>query len=230
MDADELDHYRDYYRDHVRRNPANIEARLRLATVFRELDDRKRAVEHFEVAAELLSEEEDYLDAIAACKAVLQLAPERRSAQYLLAHLYARTPEAFEHSPRVAQPLADREAEHEPDETQPRYRTERGALEDDTAVTPSPEAYEREEQGGDDTTFDDESEEDLRETVDWSPEEQRERIAEYEADSDPERETMSRDEMEDLLTTIDVEPSDVVDIEDVSDVDTFEEKYGSEPE
>jgi tetratricopeptide (TPR) repeat protein len=226
MDADELERYLDYYRDHVRSNPTNVEARLRLATIFREIDDRTRAVEHFEVAAELLADRELHREAIAACKAVLQIAPERRSAQYLLAHLYARTPDVFEISPRVAQPLPDEETD-EPARPK-RYRTNRDHLEDDTAVSRRPTSDERVGEPSREVA-EAESEEELRETLDWSPEEQRERLAEYEEQLEEDgREPMSRDEMEDLLTTIDVEPSDIVDMEEIGDVEAFEEEYGSD--
>ena len=63
------------------------------------------AVDEYVTAAKLLAREGLPLEAIAACKAVLELEPKHTETQLFLARLYARVPDAGSVTSRVARPL-----------------------------------------------------------------------------------------------------------------------------
>lgn len=105
MSAHKLRKYLAYYRKILRDDPENIEARLRLAALFREMERPSHAVEEYGMAAKLLASEGLPLEAIAACKAILELDPSHQETQFFLARLYARVPEATGDSVRVAKPV-----------------------------------------------------------------------------------------------------------------------------
>ena len=232
MTSEQLKKFLVYYRKRIDQDPENVEARLRLATVFREMGQRHRAIEQYEAAAQLLDEQGLALEAIAACKAILELDPSRVEAQYFLARLYAQTPDATDESARVARPV-------DVDADSGTHELVREA-EEDAADT-------NEIESGDG----DEPDESVRETIEWegsSPEEKPTRVADYEelpdeyewagtdvegddsptieltAEERERRDGFSREEMQDLLTTIDVDPEDIVDIEDVEEYE-FEDDF-----
>ena len=105
MSSDKLRKYLAYYRKTLSEEPENIEARLRLAALFREMERPTHAIEEYGTAAKLLASEGLPLEAIAACKAILELDPSHKETQFFLARLYARVPEATGNSVRVAQPV-----------------------------------------------------------------------------------------------------------------------------
>jgi hypothetical protein len=221
MTPEQLKKFLVYYRKRIERNPENVEARLRLATVFREMGQRPRAIEQYEAAAQLLDDQGLALEAIAACKAILELDPSRVEAQYFLARLYAQTPDATDTSARVARPVEPAEEDdphelvHEAGEADPTEEvrdsdlvdTQKWEADEEDVERPDEEPtrvadYEDYEDEWDDTVV---SEQDGGSHIELTPEEQER------------REGFSREEMEDLLTTIDVDPEDIVDIEDLDD-------------
>ncbi|MFW5967416.1 MAG: tetratricopeptide repeat protein, partial [Persicimonas sp.] len=105
MTASEFDKYLRYYRKTLREEPGNIEARLRLAALFREAGRTADAAEAYAEASKRLADEGLPLEAIAACKAVLELEPGRRDVQLFMARMYARVPDATDETARVARPL-----------------------------------------------------------------------------------------------------------------------------
>lgn len=105
MSSDKLRKYLSYYRKTLNEEPENIEARLRLAALFREMGRQTHAIEEYGTAAKLLASEGLPLEAIAACKAILELDPSHQETQLFLAKLYAEVPEATDESVRVARPL-----------------------------------------------------------------------------------------------------------------------------
>ena len=105
MSSTKLKKYLAYYRKVLAEDPENIEARLRLAVLFREMDRPSHAIEEYAVAAKLLASEGLPLEAIAACKAILELDSSHQETQFFLARLYARVPEATGNTVRVARPL-----------------------------------------------------------------------------------------------------------------------------
>lgn len=221
MTPEQLKKFLVYYRKRIERNPENVEARLRLATVFREMGQRPRAIEQYEAAAQLLVDQGLALEAIAACKAILELDPSRVEAQYFLARLYAQTPDATDTSARVAQPVEPAEEDdphelvHEAGEADSSEEVRDSELVDTQEWEADQEDVERPDEEptrvADYEDFDDEwdesvvSKQDGGSHIELTPEEQQR------------REGFSREEMEDLLTTIDVDPEDIVDIEDLDD-------------
>ncbi len=105
MSSKKLRKYLAYYRKTLSEDPENIEARLRLAALFREMERPSHAIEEYGTAAKLLASEGLPLEAIAACKAILELDPSHKETQFFLARLYAQVPEATGDSVRVAQPV-----------------------------------------------------------------------------------------------------------------------------
>lgn len=224
MTPEQLEKFLVYYRKRLERDPENVEARLRLATVFREMGRRPRAIEQYEAAAQLLDDQGLALEAIAACKAILELDPSRVEAQYFLARLYAQTPDATDTSARVAQPVEPAEEDdphelvHEADESDETrdsdlLETQEWEADEEDIDRPAEEPtrvadYEDFDDEWDDTVV---SEQDGGSHIELTPEEQER------------REGFSREEMEDLLTTIDVDPEDIVDIEDLDDYE-FEDE------
>lgn len=103
--SEKLRKYLAYYQRVLKAEPENIEARLRLAAIFREMGRDSHAVEEYVTASKLLAKEGLPLEAIAACKAVLELDPNQTEVQYFLARLFAHVPEAMDKSARVAQPV-----------------------------------------------------------------------------------------------------------------------------
>lgn len=107
MSSQKLRRYLAYYRKVLRDDPEHIEARLRLAALFREMGRPGHAVEEYGMAAKLLASEGLPLEAIAACKAILEIDPAHQETQFFLARLYARVPEATGDSVRVARPMGE---------------------------------------------------------------------------------------------------------------------------
>ncbi len=105
MSSDKLRKYLAYYQKVLSAEPDNIEARLRLAAIFRELGRTKHAVAEYVTASKLLAKEGLPLEAIAACKAVLELDPTHSEIKYFLARLFAQVPDAMSRSSRVAKPV-----------------------------------------------------------------------------------------------------------------------------
>ncbi len=105
MSSNKLRKYLAYYQKVLRDEPENIEARLRLAALFREMGRTSHAIEEYVTASKLLAKEGLPLEAIAACKAVLELDPQHLEVKYFLARLFAQVPEAGGGG-RVAQPVA----------------------------------------------------------------------------------------------------------------------------
>ncbi len=105
MSSDKLRKYLAYYQKILKAEPENIEARLRLAAIFREMGKESHAVDEYVTSSKLLAKEGLPLEAIAACKAVLELEPNHSEVQYFLARLFAQVPEAMGTSSRVAKPV-----------------------------------------------------------------------------------------------------------------------------
>ncbi len=105
MSSQKLRKYLAYYRKTLNEDPENIEARLRLAALFREMGRSNYAIEEYGTAAKLLASDGLPLEAIAACKAILELDPSHQDTQLFLARLYAEVPEATGDSVRVARPI-----------------------------------------------------------------------------------------------------------------------------
>lgn len=103
--SEKLRKYLAYYQKVLSSEPDNIEARLRLAAIFRELGRTEHAVAEYVTASKLLAKEGLPLEAIAACKAVLELEPNHSEIQYFLARLFAQVPDAMSRTSRVAKPL-----------------------------------------------------------------------------------------------------------------------------
>src|SRR5690554_7440052 len=72
MTSSKLRKYLAYYQKTLREEPENIEARLRLAAVFRDMGREAHAIEEYATASRLLAREGLALEAIAACKAILE--------------------------------------------------------------------------------------------------------------------------------------------------------------
>ncbi|MGM0555719.1 MAG: cyclic nucleotide-binding domain-containing protein [Myxococcota bacterium] len=105
MTSKKLRKYLAYYQKTLREEPENIEARLRLASIFREMGRLGHAVEEYVNASKLLAREGLPLEAIAACKAVLELEPNHTETQMFLARLFAQVPDATGGTARVARPM-----------------------------------------------------------------------------------------------------------------------------
>ncbi|MFB6350975.1 MAG: hypothetical protein ABEN55_22845 [Bradymonadaceae bacterium] len=253
MNPEQLKKFLVYYRRRIERDPENVEARLRLATVFREMGQRRRAIEQYEAAAQLLDDQGLALEAIAACKAILELDPSRVEAQYFLARLYAQTPDATDQSARVAQPVevADesnphelvREADDSAVETDELPADERDRALQDEELFETQEWEAESDEAAPEETAESENEKSTRvadydgmSADDWSGDTD-EDLAERKA-GEPERieltpeeqerrEGFSREEMQELLTTIDVDPEDIVDVEDVAEYE-FEDQLVEE--
>jgi hypothetical protein len=105
MTSKKLRKYLVFYQKTLREQPDNIEARLRLAAVYRDMGREANAIEEFGTASRLLARQGLALEAIAACKAILELDPRHTETQLFLARLYARVPDPNEQSARIARPL-----------------------------------------------------------------------------------------------------------------------------
>jgi CRP-like cAMP-binding protein len=82
----------EYYQRLIAEDPSHIDARLRLAAVWRELVQYDKSVEEFHAAARLLAHDGLVLEAMAACKAVFEMVPDHTPTQLFLASLYAQRP------------------------------------------------------------------------------------------------------------------------------------------
>ncbi len=107
MASDKLKKYLAYYQKILRDEPENIEARLRLAALFREMGSKSHAVDEYVAASKLLAAQGLPLEAIAACKAVLELDPSHTEVQFFLARLFAQAPDALGRAARVAKPVGE---------------------------------------------------------------------------------------------------------------------------
>lgn len=103
MSSEKLKKYLAYYQKTLRDEPENIEARLRLASLFKEMGQKAHAIEEYVTASKLLAAQGLPLEAIAACKAVLELDPAHTEVQFFLAKLFAQAPDAA--GARVARPV-----------------------------------------------------------------------------------------------------------------------------
>jgi len=233
MDPEQLKKFLVYYRKRIDREPRNVEARLRLATVFREMGQTHRAIEQYEEAAQLLDEQGLALEAIAACKAILELDPSRIEAQYFLARLYAQTPDATDESARVARPVepADQSSTHEltkeadeADGEEPETLDEQEPDREEPAPT-----IERSAAGTDRPSQERTRVADYEELTDGEVADEGDRTIELTPEEQERRDGFSREEMQELLTTIDVDPEDIVDIENVDDYD-LDDDFDSETE
>ncbi len=81
-----------YYQRIVQADPSNIEAGLRLAAIYRESGLIGKAVDAYVRSARLLAGQGLPLEAIAACKAILELDATHTETQFFLARLYAQSP------------------------------------------------------------------------------------------------------------------------------------------
>lgn len=106
MPSEKLKKYLAYYQKTLRDDPENIEARLRLAALFREMGNIAHAIEEYVTASKLLAAQGLPLEAIAACKAVLELDPTHTEVQLFLARLFAQAPDAAGAGARIAKPVA----------------------------------------------------------------------------------------------------------------------------
>ena len=104
MSSEKLKKYLAYYQQTLRDDPENIEARLRLASLFREMGHKSQAIDEYVTASKLLASQGLPLEAIAACKAVLEIDPTHTEVQLFLARLFAQAPDAA--GARVARPVA----------------------------------------------------------------------------------------------------------------------------
>lgn len=109
MTTKKLKKYLAYYQKTLHEEPENIEARLRLAAVFRDMGRYGHAIEEYGTASRLLARQGLALEAIAACKAILELDPLHTETQLFLARMYARSPDAAGPAARIARPLAPSE-------------------------------------------------------------------------------------------------------------------------
>jgi CRP-like cAMP-binding protein len=100
--GDPMNEHIAYYARLLDRNPGNVDARLRLAALWRSEGASDRAVRQYAAAARLLARDGLLLEAIAACKAIFEMDPTHTETQLFLASLYARRPE----SETVAQVIA----------------------------------------------------------------------------------------------------------------------------
>jgi CRP-like cAMP-binding protein len=156
MASKKLRKYLAYYQKTLREEPDNIEARLRLAALFRDMGRDGHAVEEYVTASKLLAREGLPLEAIAACKAVLELEPRHTETQMFLARLFARVPDVAGAAARIARPVEPSEAgpvstpvskpaeeatseAPEPITLSQPKDSAGGANEEETAVGPSPE-------------------------------------------------------------------------------------------
>lgn len=105
MSSNKVRKYLAYYRKKLNEDPENIEARLRLAALFRDMGRTSHAIEEYGTAAKLLASDGLPLEAIAACKAILELDPSHQDTQLFLAKLYAEVPSATNDTVRVARPV-----------------------------------------------------------------------------------------------------------------------------
>ncbi|RDV39003.1 cyclic nucleotide-binding domain-containing protein [Bradymonadaceae bacterium TMQ3] len=105
MSNPRLRKYLAYYQRTLSEEPENIEARLRLAALFCEMERPRHAIEEYGTAAKLLAAAGLPLEAIAACKAILEMDASHTETQFFLARLYAQAPEATGHVARVARPV-----------------------------------------------------------------------------------------------------------------------------
>jgi len=222
MSPEQLRKYLAYYRKRVDEEPGDVEARLRLATVYREFGETSPAVEQYENAARLLVDRGLGREAIEACRAILELDPDKVEARYLLARLYAQTPEATEGGARAAEPVESDDEVHElTEEADPR----REELIETDEFRPEDEAGEPLSRPDPAEVDRDQEERETRvagyaESPEQSSTERREEEAEkktVELTPDERRERLSREEMEELLTTVDVESEDILEVENLDE-------------
>jgi len=237
MDRAELHEYLAFYRDALRRDPENVEARLRLAGIFRQLDEQSLAIDEYQTASQLLANRGLPLEAIAACKAILELDPEHTDTQMFLARLYARNPDAGDSSMRIAKPLErmsgsrsarQRDELEQLDELREARQQElepRPESPAPTVVTSHPAGPGRTGADVDETTeVDAEVPAEIRETDQWKKNESDEYANPPQSTQDSigregerrlrlkggDLNRVSRREMDHLLSTTDIEPEDIV--------------------
>ncbi len=136
--SEKLRKYLAYYQRVLKDEPENLEARLRLAAIFRQMGRDSHAVAEYVTASKLLAAEGLPLEAIAACKAVLELEPNHSEVQFFLARLFAQVPDATGESLRVARPLDPMVARQTPARAMPSSAiTSKGGapLDDQTPIT-----------------------------------------------------------------------------------------------
>lgn len=92
MTAKDLTKHMLYYQRIVQADPSNVEASLRLAAIYRESGFIGKAVDAYVSSARLLAGQGLPLEAIAACKAILELDATHTETQFFLARLYAQAP------------------------------------------------------------------------------------------------------------------------------------------
>jgi tetratricopeptide (TPR) repeat protein len=233
MSSEQLEKFLAYYRKRIDDEPDNVEARLRLATVYRQMDKTPRAVAEYEQAARILNDEGLALEAIEACKAILELESEKVEARYLLARLYAQTPDATDGSARVAEPVGDEQEMYElTDEADPR-REELIETDEFRPETEDGEPLSRPDPEESDPRAEDEA----TRVVDYgeSPgnvtagqgtdggSDEGNRTVELTPEEQERRDGFSREEMEELLTTIDVNSEDIVEVEDLEEYELDDE-------
>ena len=142
MASRKLKKYLAYYQKMLREDPENIEARLRLAALFKEIGSTSHAVEEYVTASKLLAAQGLPLEAIAACKAVLQLDGSHTEVQFFLARLYAQAPDALRRGARVAKPLKINALHNSSPSTKPSL-VEVAATKLETLSTDELDAFER---------------------------------------------------------------------------------------
>jgi CRP-like cAMP-binding protein len=151
MASDKLRKYLAYYQKVLREDPENIEARLRLAAIFREMGRKNHAVEEYSTASKLLARVGLPLEAIAACKAVLELDHTQTESQFFLARLYAQVPAS---GARIAQPLAGPQPTQSASVSVPRSMQDFESAELDNAVSMIDLVQPKKESGADTRTVD----------------------------------------------------------------------------
>lgn len=105
MTSQRLRKYLTYYQNLLRDDPEHIEARLRLAAIFRDMGRKAHAIDEYATASRLLAREGLALEAIAACKTILELDPQHTQTQLFLARMYAQAPEIAGQNARIARPV-----------------------------------------------------------------------------------------------------------------------------
>jgi CRP-like cAMP-binding protein len=213
MDRDELQDYLSFYRDALRRDPENVEARLRLAGIFRQLDRPDMAISEYETASKILAKRGLPLEAIAACKAILELDPEHTDTQMFLAQLYARNPDAGGSSMRVATPLERLSSSDSPTQRAGLERLDELRSEQDEAPRPLEQT---DVTARPTSNADEETTEVDGEPPPWIDDDaaggDEEKPSRLQLDSDHLND-VSREEMEHLLSTTDIGPEDIVSVE-----------------
>ena len=99
-----------FYEGLIREDPTNIDARLRLAAMWKAQGKPQRAVEQYAQAGRQLAAEGLLMEAIAACKAIIELDPHHTETLLFMASLYARKPSASS-AARVVEVIERKEPE-----------------------------------------------------------------------------------------------------------------------